>query len=113
MSTRPAFAVTHWRGEDAPAVRGAPPAGVRAPALRGGTPPAELSGRTCGRGVPPGHLSPGGRVSAAVAGGAWGGGGARACGLGSVTLFHGWRLSTGLPSGSWVTNVSSLVQSSK
>ena len=37
----------------------------------------------------------------------------RACGLGSVTLFHGWRLSTGLPSGSCVTNVSSLVQSSK
>ena len=37
----------------------------------------------------------------------------RACGLGSVTLFHGWRLSTGLPSGSCVTNVSSLLQSSK
>ena len=37
----------------------------------------------------------------------------RFCGFGSVTLFHGWRLSTGLPSGSWVTNVSSLVQSSK
>ena len=37
----------------------------------------------------------------------------RFCGLGSVTLFHGWRLSTGLPSGSCVTNVSSLVQSSK
>ena len=37
----------------------------------------------------------------------------RACGLGSVTLFHGWRLSTGLPSGSCVTNVSSFVQSSK
>jgi hypothetical protein len=37
----------------------------------------------------------------------------RACGFGRVTLFHGWRLSTGLPSGSWVTNVSSLVQSSK
>ena len=33
----------------------------------------------------------------------------RSCGLGSVTLFHGWRLSTGLPSGSLVTNVSSLV----
>ena len=37
----------------------------------------------------------------------------RACGLGSVTLFHGWRLSIALPSGSWVTNVSSLLQSSK
>ena len=37
----------------------------------------------------------------------------RFCGFGSVTLFHGWRLSTGLPSGSCVTNVSSLVQSSK
>jgi hypothetical protein len=37
----------------------------------------------------------------------------RACGLGSVTLFHGWRLSTALPSGSWLTNVDSFVQSSK
>ena len=38
----------------------------------------------------------------------------RACGLGSVTLFHGWRVSTGLPSGSWVTNGVSLpAQSSK
>ena len=37
----------------------------------------------------------------------------RACGLGSVTLFHGWRLSTSLPSGSFVTNVSSADQSSK
>ena len=37
----------------------------------------------------------------------------RFCGFGSVTLFHGWRLSTALPSGSCVTNVSSDDQSSK
>ena len=38
----------------------------------------------------------------------------RFCGLGIVTLFHGWRGSTGLPSGSWVTNGCSVsVQSSK
>ena len=34
-------------------------------------------------------------------------------GLGSVTLFHGWFLSTGLPSGSLVTNVGSSSQLSK
>src|SRR6478736_6189151 len=33
-------------------------------------------------------------------------------GLGIVVWFHGWRRSTGLPSGSLGTNVSSLVQSS-
>ena len=37
----------------------------------------------------------------------------RFCGFGRVTLFHGWRLSIGFPSGSSVTNVSSSVQSSK
>ena len=37
----------------------------------------------------------------------------RACGFGSVTLFHGWFLSTGLPSGSSVTNVRSFSQPSK
>ena len=37
----------------------------------------------------------------------------RFCGLGSVTLFQGWFLSTGLPSGSLVTNVGSFSQPSK
>src|SRR5437868_5718846 len=30
----------------------------------------------------------------------------RFCGFGIVVWFHGWRRSTGLPSGSWSTNVS-------
>ena len=37
----------------------------------------------------------------------------RFCGFGIVVLFHGWCLSTGLPSGSCVTYVSSFSQSSK
>ena len=37
----------------------------------------------------------------------------RFCGFGSVTLFQGWFLSTGLPSGSRVTNVGSFCQPSK
>src|SRR3954452_22978538 len=36
----------------------------------------------------------------------------RFCGLGIVVWFHGWRWSTGLPSGSFGTNVSSPTQSS-
>jgi hypothetical protein len=37
----------------------------------------------------------------------------RFCGFGRVVLFHGWRLSTALPSGSFETCVSSEDQSSK
>ena len=37
----------------------------------------------------------------------------RFCGFGIVVLFQGWSLSTGLPSGSWVTYVSSFSQPSK
>jgi hypothetical protein len=37
----------------------------------------------------------------------------RFCGFGSVTLFHGWFLSTGLPSGSFCTKVRSFSQLSK
>ena len=36
----------------------------------------------------------------------------RFCGLGLVCWFHGWRRSTGLPSGSFLTNISWSVQSS-
>ena len=36
----------------------------------------------------------------------------RFCGCGMVVWFHGWRWSTGLPSGSFVTNISWSSQSS-
>ena len=83
MSTRPAFAVTHWRANGPPPVSLATKMSLRLSYIRGEATHEYLSAQS------------------------------RACGLGSVTLFHGWRLSTGLPSGSCVTNVSSLVQSSK
>src|SRR6478752_4844665 len=83
MSTRPAFAVTHWRANGPPPVSLATNEPSRLSNMRGDATHEYLSVKS------------------------------RACGLGSVTLFHGWRLSTSLPSGSLVTNVDSLVQSSK
>src|SRR3954449_6815994 len=83
MSTSPALAVTHWRANGPPPVSLATNLPSRLSNIRGEATHEYLSAKS------------------------------RACGLGSVTLFHGWRLSTGLPSGSWVTKVCSLVQSSK
>ena len=83
MSTRPAFAVTHWRANGPPPVSLATKLPSRLSSMRGDATHEYLSAKS------------------------------RACGLGSVTLFHGWRLSTSLPSGSLVTNVSSSLQSSK
>src|SRR3954471_2080063 len=83
MSTKPALAVTHWRANGPPPVSLATYDPSRLSSMRGDATHEYLSAKS------------------------------GACGLGSVTLFHGWRLSTSLPSGSLVTNVGSLPQSSK
>ena len=66
-STLPAFAVTHWRANGPPPVSEAMNVSLRSSYMRAELTHVYLSAKS------------------------------RACGLGSVTLFHGWRSSTGLP----------------
>src|SRR3982074_1306235 len=83
MSTMPALAAHHCRANGRPPVSQQRVASVRVSYTRGDTTHLSLSANS------------------------------RFCGLGSVCLFHGWFLSTGLPSGSSVTNVGSFSQLSK
>src|SRR4249920_3079551 len=83
MSTSPALAVTHWRANGPPPVSQATYVSLRLSYIRGEVTQLYLSVKS------------------------------RFCGFGRVVLFHGCRLSTGLPSGSLLTYVSSEDQSSK
>src|SRR3954467_5627964 len=83
MSTRPALAVTHWRANGPPPVSLATKPPSRLSNMRDEATHEYLSAKS------------------------------RACGLGSVTLFHGGRLSFGLPSGACVLNVFSSLQAAK